>query len=64
MGVAYLKFRGENFHRCHGYKITKFVKIFSLESFLLYGNIKPLSGNYVYAYIVVKIAFRLLGSTK
>ena len=36
MGVAYLEFRGENFR---GWlKIMKFVKVFSLESFPLYGT--------------------------
>ena len=38
MGVACLKFRGENF-RGYTCKIAKFVKVFSLESFPLYGNI-------------------------
>ena len=37
IGVACLKFRGENF-RC---KIVKFVKVFSLESFPLYGMCLP-----------------------
>ena len=36
MGVAYLNFVVRTF--AGGCKITKFVKVFSLESFLLYGN--------------------------
>ena len=43
MGVACLKFRGETF--AGGYKIAKFVKIFSLESF-------PLYSTYIYICII------------
>ena len=31
------KFHGENFHDSH--KVAKFAKVFSLESFLLYGTV-------------------------
>ena len=37
MGVACLKFCGETF--ADGWKIAKFVKVFSLESFPLYGSV-------------------------
>ena len=36
MGVACLEFRVENF--ADGWKIAKFMKVFSLESFPLYGT--------------------------
>ena len=39
MGVAYQKFCGETF--VGGYKIAKFMKVFSLESFPLYGSCSP-----------------------
>ena len=49
MGVACLKFRGETF--AGGCEITKFVKVFSLESVPLYDTIYSYMYTALYAFL-------------